>query len=162
MDFADPIWINISGFSLKDIQVNAECDDLARARLRYAMGSEVPALNTRHGVFISISADFHGTLSEDGCILPSQLCTPAIKHQDYESDLVHALRADNGDPVYVPTTCVYFDVDEVFLLVTDPNASGALKDVKHVLVTNAQIQLVCPGKLAGGFYLHKTMLKDGP
>lgn len=76
----------------------------------------------------------------------------------YDTNLVHALRSDNGDSVYVPTTSVYSGIDEIVQPQSDPNASAALEDVRGVGVTNTQIQLACPGKPAGLLYLHETML----
>jgi hypothetical protein len=86
------------------------------------------------------------------------LCTPAIKQQGYNSNLIQALRSDDGNSAYVPTTSVYSGVDEVVRPQIDPNASGPLLDVRNVGVTNTQIQLACPGLPAGSFYLHETML----
>ncbi|KAF5867172.1 hypothetical protein ETB97_004093 [Aspergillus alliaceus] len=108
--------------------------------------------------FIPISSDFHGTLLEGNCIDPSQMCTPAIKQQGYESNFVHALRANNGDSAYVATTSMYSGVDLIVQPQTDPDASAALYDVRKVGVTNVKARIFCPGKLAGSFYFHKTML----
>lgn len=177
-DFADPVWVNIPGNSLDDIQINSEYVAYA---INYIHGI---TNNTRIGViswsqggldvqwalkywtstreavedFMPISADFHGTLLDVPCILPTPLCTPAIAQQNYESNLIHALRADGGDSAYVPTTSVYSGVDEVVQPQIDPDASGALKDIRNVGATNTQIQLACRGKPAGSFYLHETML----
>ncbi|KAJ6080511.1 hypothetical protein N7467_010264 [Penicillium canescens] len=98
--------------------------------------------------FMAISADFHGSLFELPCIVPSPLCTPALKQQGSESNLIHALRSDGGDSAYVPTTSPQ----------SDRNASATLHKARNVGVTNTQIQLACPGKPAGSFYLHETML----
>ncbi|KAJ5308585.1 hypothetical protein N7508_003964 [Penicillium antarcticum] len=107
---------------------------------------------------MTISADFHGTLAELPCIVPSSLCTPALKQQRYETKFIQTLRADDGDSTYVPTNGVYSGVDDVVQPENGPNVSAILHDARNVGVTNAQIQLACPGEPAGGFYLHETTL----
>ncbi|KAB8234680.1 uncharacterized protein BDW43DRAFT_299400 [Aspergillus alliaceus] len=159
---AYPMWVNLLGISLEDFQTNAEYIAYA---INYISGvsNKSPIgywLSTRGVVsdFIPISSDFHGTLLEGNCIDPSQMCTPAIKQQGYESNFVHALRANNGDSAYVATTSMYSGVDLIVQPQTDPDASAALYDVRKVGVTNVKARIFCPGKLAGSFYFHKTML----
>lgn len=177
-DFADPVWVNIPGDSLGDVQTNAEYVAYA---INYISGvsnnSKIGAVSWSQGGldvqwalkywpstreiledFMAISADFHGTLFELPCIVPSPLCTPAIKQQGSESNFIHTLRADGGDSAYVPTTSVYSGIDEVVQPESDPNASATLHDARNVGVTNTQIQLACPEKPAGSFCLHETML----
>ncbi|KAE8392680.1 hypothetical protein BDV23DRAFT_192419 [Aspergillus alliaceus] len=166
-EFADPMWVNLLGISLEDFQTNAEYIAYA---INYISGLVAGGLTTQwvlkywlstRGVvsdFIPISSDFHGTLLEGNCIDPSQMCTPAIKQQGYESNFVHALRANNGDSAYVATTSMYSGVDLIVQPQTDPDASAALYDVRKVGVTNVKARIFCPGKLAGSFYFHKTML----
>ena len=177
-DFADPVWVNIPSESLGDIQVSSEYVAYA---MNYISGI---SNNTKIGVlswsqgsidvqwalkywpstrdvvddFMAISGDFHGTLFEYLCLYPNQLCTPSIRQQGYNSNLIRALRSEDGDSAYVPTTSVYTGVDEVVQPQSDPNASASLKDVRKVGVTNNQIQLACPGKPAGSFYTHAAML----
>lgn len=181
-DFADPVWVNIPGDSLGDIQVNAEYVAYAINYI-HGISNETDGKDgigviswsqggidvqwalkywpsTRESVadFMPLSADFHGSLFEFPCLSPSPLCTPALRQQGYQSDLIHALRGEDGDSAFVPTTSVYSGLDEIVQPQSDPGASGALEDVRGVGVTNAQIQLVCPGRPAGSFYLHETML----
>lgn len=177
-DFADTVWVNIPGNSLNDVQINSEYVAYA---INYIYGI---ANNTKIGIiswsqggldvqwalkywpstreavedFMPVSADFHGTLLDVPCILSSPLCTPAIKQQGYNSTLIHTLRADGGDSAYVPTTSVYSGVDEIVQPQIDPDASGALKDIRGVGAANTPIQLACRGKPAGSFYFHSTML----
>lgn len=175
--FADPVWVNIPGNSLGDIQVNAEYVAYAINYIAAISNTTIGVISWSQGAidvqwalkywsstrdavedFMPISADFHGTLLEVLCVAPNLLCTPAIKQQSYDSELVQALRADDGDSAYVPTTSVYSGVDEIVQPQFDPRASAALEDVRDVGVTNAQIQLACPGMPAGLLYLHETML----
>lgn len=176
-EFADPVWVNIPGNSLGDIQTSAEYVAYAINYISGISNTKIGAISWSQGAldvqwalkywpsirevledFMPISADFHGTLAEIACIVPTPLCTPAIKQQGYETHFIHTLRANDGDSAYVPTTSVYSGVDEVVQPQSDPNASAFLHDTRNVGVTNTQIQLACPGKLAGGFYLHETML----
>ncbi|KAJ5281404.1 hypothetical protein N7478_006776 [Penicillium angulare] len=176
-DFADPIWVNIPDHSLGDIQVVSEYVAYAINYVSAISKTKIGVISwsqggidvqwalrywpsTRDAVedFMPISPDFHGTLFEYACVFPNRLCTPSIRQQGYESNLIHALRNEDGDSAYVPTTSVYSGVDEIVQPQSDPNASGTLKDVRRVGVTNTQIQLACPGKPAGGFYTHEAML----
>jgi hypothetical protein len=177
-DFADPVWVNIPGNSLGDIQVSAEYVAYAINYISgISNGSKIGVIvwsqggidvqwalkywpSTREIVddFMPISSDFHGTLLDNLCFVPVPPCTPAAKQQSSESNLIHVFRAHDGDSAYVPTTSVYSGVDEVVQPQSDPDASAALKDHRKVGVTNTQIQLACPGKPAGSFYLHETML----
>ncbi|KAJ5179692.1 hypothetical protein N7492_002902 [Penicillium capsulatum] len=176
--FADPVWVNIPNYSLGDIQTNAEyvayamnyisgiSNDTKIGVISWSQGAiDIQwALkywpSTRDAVedFMPISADFHGTLFELLCVTSNPLCTPAIKQQGAESNLIHALRSDDGDSAYVPTTSVYSGIDQIVQPQIDPNASAALKDVRGVGRSNTQIQLACPGMPAGLVYFHETML----
>lgn len=176
-DFADPVWVNIPGYSLGDVQVNSEYVAYAMNYIAGISNSTIGVISWSQGGLdvqwalkywpstrdvledlMALSADFHETLFELLCITPNLLCTPSVKQQGADSNLIQALLADDGDSAYVPTTSVYSGLDQVVEPQSDPNASGALKDVRNVGVTNAQIQLVCPGKPAGSIYLHETML----
>ncbi|CAG7961306.1 unnamed protein product [Penicillium salamii] len=176
-DFADAIWVNIPNNSLADIQFSSEF-------IAYAINYVAGITNTTIGVvaasqgnigvqwalkywpsardsvsdFLAISADFHGSLLAEECLIPNSACTPAVMQQEYDSNFIKTLRSDDGDSALVPTTSVYSGPDEVVTPQTDPDASGALKNALGVGATNVQIQLACPGLPAGGFYPHAGLL----
>ncbi|KAJ6051897.1 hypothetical protein N7460_002431 [Penicillium canescens] len=161
-DFADPVWINIPGNTLADIQITAEYIAYA---INYISGISQDTKigywpSTRDSVddFLVISGEFHGSLSAEPCLVQSSLCTPAIRQQGYDSNFIKTLLAEDGDSAYVPTTSVYSGIDELVAPQVGPNASARLKDVRGVGVTNTQIQLACPGLPAGTFYTHDPML----
>ncbi|KAJ5295300.1 hypothetical protein N7508_010121 [Penicillium antarcticum] len=177
-NFADSVWLNIPDNTLGDIQVTAEYIAYA---INYISGITG---NTKIGVlawsqgsidvqwalkywpstwdsvsdFLSISGEFHGSLSEELCLVPNTLCKPALRQQSYDSNLITTLRAGDGDSAYVPTTSVYSGIDELVAPQVGPEASARLKDVRGVGVTNTQIQLACPGKPAGTLYTHDPLL----
>ncbi|KAJ5403786.1 hypothetical protein N7509_003657 [Penicillium cosmopolitanum] len=187
-DFADPVWVNIPGNSLGDIQVNAEyvayamnyISAISNASYNGPNGRKIGVISWSQGGidvqwalkywpstrdivedFMALSADFHGTLFAAVCLTSSSpLCTPSIKQQYYNSNLIHALWGghERGDFAFVPTTSVYSGVDQVVQPQIGTNASAYLLDERGVGVSNVQIQVGCPGLPAGGFYLHETML----
>lgn len=172
-----PIWVNIPNNSLSDIQDNAQYVAYAINYLSGRCRQQIGVLgwsqgaldvqwalkywpSTRLGVsdFMAVSADFHGTQVETLCMLAESLCTPAIQQQGYDSIFVRALRGEDGGSAYVPTTSVYSGVDIVVQPQSGERASGALRDVRGVGVSNTQVQVACAGKPAGGFYSHSAML----
>ncbi|KAJ5770633.1 uncharacterized protein N7511_002684 [Penicillium nucicola] len=177
-DFADPVWLNIPGNTLGDIQVTAEyiayainyiagiCDNAQIGVLAWSQGSiDVqwalkywPSTWASVSDFLSISGEFHGTLLEIPCVVPNPVCKPALRQQSYNSNLITTLRAGDGDSAYVPTTSVYSGIDELVSPQSGPEASARLNDVRGVGVTNTQIQLACPGKPAGSLYTHDPLL----
>ncbi|KAJ5714973.1 uncharacterized protein N7483_012154 [Penicillium malachiteum] len=183
--FADPVWVNIPNTSLSDTQLSSEyvayainyisdtCissptknDATSIGMLSFSQGGinvqwalkYWPSTRDTVSDFMAISADFHGSKLEGICSGLNDTCTPAIRQQGYESDFIHALRKDGGDSAYVSTTSVYSGVDEVVQPQSGENASAALNDVRDVGVSNTQVQIACPGKRAGGFYTHESML----
>jgi hypothetical protein len=176
-DSTNPVWVNIPNNSLSDIQDNAEYVAYAINYLSTLCHRQIGVLSwsqgsldvqwalkywpsTRASVsdFMAVSPDYHGTLVQTLCMLDEPLCTPSIQQQGYESAFIHALREGDGDSAYVPTTNVYSGVDLVVEPQSGDHASGALRDVRGVGVSNTQIQVACPGKPAGGFYSHSAML----
>jgi hypothetical protein len=186
-NFADPVWINIPGNSLGDVQVNAEYVAYAMNYISAISNSSSSSNGRKIGVvswsqggidvqwalkywpssrevvndFMALSADFHGTLFAAVCLTSSSpLCTPSFKQQYYNSNLIQTLRGgdEGGASAFVPTTSVYSGVDEVVQPQIGTNASAYLLDERGVGVSNVQIQVGCPGLPAGGFYLHETML----
>lgn len=178
-DFADPVWVNIPGNSLDDIQLNAQyvayainylSDVSNNAKIGLISWSQggVDAQwafkywpSTREVVqdFMPVSPDFHGSLIGLTCLgFPSPACTPAEIQQGYNADLINTLRADGGDSAYVPTTSMYSSFDEIVEPQRGADASAYLLDAHNVGVTNNQVQLVCPGQVAGSIYTHESML----
>ncbi|KAJ5474744.1 hypothetical protein N7475_004310 [Penicillium sp. IBT 31633x] len=160
----DPVWVNIPGTSRGDIQSNAEyvayainyiaaVSQGAIGVLAWSQGSvDVQwALKywppTREAVsnFLVVSGDFHGTVVEMLCGLAEWVCPPSVLQQGYAARFIRALRGEDGDSAYVPTT-------------KRGLASGALGDVRGVGVSNVQVQIVCAGRPAGGLYSHSATL----
>ncbi|CAI7641441.1 unnamed protein product [Penicillium glandicola] len=173
----DPVWVNIPGNSLGDIQSNAEYVAYA---INYISGlSQRPigvlswsqgsldvqwALkywpSTRAAVsdFMAVSGDFHGTIVETMCVLAKSVCSPAVQQQGYDTNFIRALRGGDGDSAFVPTTSVYSGNDFIVQPQSGGWASGALEDVRGVGVSNVQVQVACAGRAAGGSYSHSAML----
>lgn len=78
--------------------------------------------------------------------------------QGYAARFIRALRGEDGDSAYVPTTSVYSGFDFVVEPQSGGLASGALGDVRGVGVSNVQVQIVCAGRPAGGLYSHSATL----
>ncbi|KAF4766324.1 hypothetical protein N7455_005795 [Penicillium solitum] len=173
----DPVWVNIPGNSLGDIQSNAEYVAYA---INYISGlSQRPigvlswsqgsldvqwALkywpSTRAAVsdFMTVSGDFHGTLVATLCALAKSFCPPAVQQQGYDTRFIRALRGEDGDSAFVPTTSVYSGNDVIVQPQSGRWASAALGDVRGVGVSNVQVQVACAGRAAGGSYSHSAML----
>ncbi|KAI9867725.1 MAG: hypothetical protein M1813_008525 [Trichoglossum hirsutum] len=181
--FADPLWLNIPGYSLDDIQVNAEYVVYAIHYISGITGGKnVSVVTWSQGSLdmqwalkywpsarqlvndhIAISGDYHGTkLAYAICpgLLqnPSLGCTPSVFQQTYDSKFVSKLRSGGGDSAYVPTTTVYSAFDEVVQPQADSGASSYLNDAHGVGVTNNMLQAVCTGSPAGGIYGHASVL----
>ncbi|KAJ5501607.1 hypothetical protein N7453_006424 [Penicillium expansum] len=173
----DPVWVNIPGNSLGDIQSNAEYVAYA---INYISGlSQRPigvlswsqgsldvqwALkywpSTRAAVsdFMAVSGDFHGTVLATLCMLVTPFCSPAVQQQGYDTTFIRALRGKDGDSAFVPTTSVYSGNDFIIQPQSGGWASAALEDVRGVGVSNVQVQVACAGRAAGGSYSHSAML----
>ncbi|KAL5364823.1 hypothetical protein BJX96DRAFT_179301 [Aspergillus floccosus] len=178
-DFADPVWLNIPGNSLDDVQVNSEyvayainylsgiCNDSKIGVISWSQGGLDTQWafkywpSTRDVVqdFMPVSPDFHGSLIGGACPgFASPTCTPAVLQQAYDTNLIHTLRSHGGDSAYVPTTTLYSSLDEIVQPQIGTEASAYLQDIRAVGVTNNQVQLVCPGQIAGSIYTHESML----
>ncbi|GAO47542.1 alpha/beta-hydrolase [Saitoella complicata NRRL Y-17804] len=110
--------------------------------------------------FIPISPDFHGTVSAYALCpgfrkLP---CDPAIIQQEYSSKFVQTLREGGGDSAYVPTTTLYSIYDEIVQPTSGTDASAYLKSSGFAQASNNEVQSLCPGRPAGGFYTHEGVL----
>ncbi|KAH7064885.1 lipase B precursor [Macrophomina phaseolina] len=184
--YADPVWLNVPGALLGDAQANAEHVAYAINYISgISRGARVSVISwsqggldtqwalthwpsTRAAVadFLPVSADLHGTvlanalcLSPGGGSLGLGPCAPAVVQQQYNSRFVEALRAGGGADAYVPTTSLYSGfLDEIVQPQSGTAASAFVGDARGVGVTNAEVQVVCRGMPAGGFYTHESML----
>ncbi|EME40990.1 hypothetical protein DOTSEDRAFT_56045 [Dothistroma septosporum NZE10] len=159
---ADPVYLNLPGMNLADIQGAAEYVAYAVTTISWSAGSVDaqwalkywPSIRPKYDNKISISADYHGT------ILAQSLCPgtvtlgsdPAICQQRYNSTFIRTLRNNGGDSAYIPSTNVYSIFDEIVQPQEDPNASGFLNDARGVGVTNVELQSVCGAVLPGGAF----------
>ncbi|KAF2837719.1 alpha/beta-hydrolase [Patellaria atrata CBS 101060] len=178
--FADPLWVNIPGTSLGDVQISAEyvayainyissiCGSRKVAVVTWSQGS----LNTQWGLkywpstrdavsdFVALSPDFHGSMTAD--ILCPLLglfgCTPSVMQQRYNSKFIATLRGKGGDSAFVPTTTVYSGTDEVVQPQRGKTASGYIQDSRSIGVSNNYVQDLCPGQVAGKTVLHGGIL----
>lgn len=182
--FADPIYLNIPGLLLGDAQIHAEYVSYA-IQYAQAITNINPAIvtwsqgslnaqwafkywpSTRKIVtdHIAISPDYHGTvlaylLCPGLLLVNGVVCTPAVVQQEYASAFVTRLRSSNGDSAYVPVTTVYSGFDEIVQpqISGTVAASGFIKDIRGVGVSNTYLQEACLGLPAGGVYLHEGVL----
>ncbi|EDN92679.1 hypothetical protein SS1G_08542 [Sclerotinia sclerotiorum 1980 UF-70] len=181
-DYADPVYLSIPNAFTSDAQINAEYVAYA-LQYFYAMTSRKPAIVTwsqgsldAHWAFkywpsvrnivtdhIAISPDYHGTVLAyilcPGFALGNGIaCTPSVLQQTYESNFVKRLRSTDGDSAYVSTTSIYSLTDEIVQPQAGTAASGFIKDVRGVGVSNTFLQGACAGLPAGGLYTHAGVL----
>ncbi|KFX96802.1 hypothetical protein V490_03118 [Pseudogymnoascus sp. VKM F-3557] len=176
--YADPVWLNIPGYSLGDAQVNGEYVAYAMNYLSGVSGQKnisviswsQGGLNTQWGLkywpstrsivsdFVALAPDFKGTVEADlACtILTLSLCTPSIKQQRNRSNFIAKIRDNGGDSAYVPTTTFYSATDEIVQPEIGIGASSYILDARGVGVTNNQIQEMCPGTIQ--IVLHEGVL----
>lgn len=185
--YADPVWLNIPGAQLNDVQVNSEYVAYA---INYISGISANknisvvtwsqgGLNTQWAFtfwpstrsvvsdFIPVAGDFRGTtqfnllcLSPGGATaVQAPYCAPAFQQQEAASALVTAFRARGGGNAYVPTTSLYSGFfDEIVQPQTGTGASAFLQGPAS-LVRNNEFQKVCPAGSGGAsFYGHATSL----
>ncbi|KAH8660489.1 hypothetical protein BX600DRAFT_383634, partial [Xylariales sp. PMI_506] len=177
--YADPVWLNVPQFLNGDAQESAEYVAYAINYISSVSGGKnvsviawsqgnvnthwalkywpsARALTSNH---IAMSPDFHGSTSGGLLCASGSSCTPAILQQDYNANFIKTLRANNGDSAYVPTTTLFSsNMDQSVQPQAGTNASAYLKDVRGVGVTNNEVQVVCAGKAAGGFFTHEGIL----
>jgi hypothetical protein len=112
--------------------------------------------------FIAISPDYRGTveafLACPGGIIDVLVCAPSLFQQRSASNFVNTLRSNGGDSAYVPTTTVFSATDEVVQPQSGALASALINDARGVGTSNNQVQTVCAGATAGGFYTHEGVL----
>ncbi|RCI11495.1 hypothetical protein L249_7697 [Ophiocordyceps polyrhachis-furcata BCC 54312] len=179
--YADPVWLNLPAFSTGDIQVYAEYVAYAihyvasRAGGRkvtvvglgqasvtnhWALKYWPSTRNVTAGEF-AVSGDYHGSVAA----LPSSVVlsgignVPALIQQWNQSQFIRALRSHGGGSAYVPTTSVFTGFQDALVQPqTGPGASAVVDDERRVGVTNAEVQVVCRGRAAGGFYNFASVL----
>ena len=177
--YADPIWLNIPQNSLSDAQTTSEYAAYAIhyisgitqnqnvSVITFSQGSLNvqwafkfwPSTRTITSNLIALSPDYHGTVNAELlCLAGKGPCTPAVLQQFYNSTYVQALLRNDGDSAYVPTTNVRSSTDQIVQPQTGALASGVLKDVRNVGVTNVLVQDVCPLQPAGTLVTHEGIL----
>ncbi|KAK1074624.1 hypothetical protein LTR74_000867 [Friedmanniomyces endolithicus] len=174
----DPVWLNIPGYLLNDAQTNAEYVAYAInyisaisahrqiAVLGWSQGNidtqwafkYWPSTRSKVTDHVAFSPDYHGTVLANFLALGEPL-PPSVLQQEYTSTFITTLRAEGGDSAYVPTTTVYSGfLDEVVEPQQGVGASAFLKDARGVGVSNNEVQSICAGQPAGGFYTHEGIL----
>ncbi|KAK2052460.1 alpha/beta-hydrolase [Colletotrichum caudatum] len=181
--YADPVWLNIPGALLADAQTNSEYVAYAINYINGVSSQNSSIISWSQGGldtqwaftfwpstrgvvtnFFPVSPDFHGTVLANGLCLspgdgaPNAPCDPSVIQQQYTSQFINTLRARGGADAYVPTTTFHTALDEVVEPMQGTIASAFLNDARRVGVTNIEVQSVCAGRPAGGFYGHATML----
>nr|POE49011.1 lipase b [Quercus suber] len=175
----DPVWLNIPGQLLNDAQTNAEyvayavnyISGISQHRkvavIAWSQGNinaqwaykYWPSTRYRVTDHIAFSPDYHGTVLANLIAIPGEPLPPAILQQEYNSKFITRLRLNGGDSAYVPTTTVYSGFfDEIVEPQQGTGASAYLLDRQHEGVSNNEVQQVCAGQAAGGFYLHEGTL----
>lgn len=178
VDWADPVWVNVPGNLLGDVQGNAEYTAYALNYIASLAKRDVAIVAWSQGNIdtqwalkywpstrkvttdhIAISADYKGTILADPLVLAQVANDPSIVQQRSASELIRALRSDGGDSGYVPTTSVYSGfIDEVVQPQSGTGASAYLLDARNVGVTNNEVQVVCKGQPGGSIYTHESMM----
>lgn len=178
VSYADPVWVNIPGQLLNDAQSNAEYAAYAVNYISSLTSSNVSMIAWSQGNIdsqwaykywpstrnvtsdhVAISPDYKGTVLADFADLSGLTNDPSVLQQEYFSKFITTLRSDNGDSGYIPTTVLYSSFfDEVVQPQQGTGASAYLLDARGVGVTNTEVQLTCPGGVAGSFYTHEGML----
>lgn len=133
--YGDPVWLNIPGNLLGDAQESAEyvayaihyisslCGNNNVSVIAWSQGNldtqwafkYWPSARKLVTDFISVSADFHGTVLANVLCpsFPKLPCPPSVIQQRYTSNFIRTLRSDGGDSAYVPTTSIYSSTDEI-------------------------------------------------
>lgn len=186
--FADPVWLNVPGAQLGDVQINSEYVAYAINYISAVSGSvanpkKIAIVSWSQGGldtqwvlkywpstrkivqdFLPVSPDFHGTVFANGLCLSgtSDLnvpCAPALIQQEYTSNLIQQLRKNGGDKAFVATTTFYSGFfDEVVEPQQGTAASAYLPAGPNAPASNNEVQNVCALQPAGGFYGHAGVL----
>lgn len=185
--YADPVWLNLPGASLGDIQVNSEyiayainyISGISQNKNVSIISWSQGGLNTQWAFtfwpstralvsdFIPVAPDFHGSINANAlCLsvggagaLQAPYCAPAFQQQEYDSALITAFRAKGGDTAYVPTTTLYSGFFDEIVEPQQGTAASAYLQGPSTLVTNNEFQTVCPAGSGGAsFFGHATSL----
>ncbi|KAF4998698.1 hypothetical protein FGRMN_3024 [Fusarium graminum] len=180
VEWADPVWVNVPELLLGDAQVNAEYAAYALNYIASVTKRDTSVIAWSQGNIdvqwalkywpstrktttdhVAISADYKGTILANFVDITGLTNTPSVVQQEAGSDFIKTLRSNGGDSGYVPTTSLYSSFfDEVVQPQEGTEASAYLLDARNVGVTNAEVQQVCSGKLAGSFYTHESILAN--
>ncbi|KAH7309174.1 hypothetical protein B0I35DRAFT_471039 [Stachybotrys elegans] len=177
-DWADPVWVNVPGKLLDDVQTNAEYAAYALNYIASITGRNVSVIGWSQGNIdaqwafkywpstrrvtsdhIAISADYKGSTILSALMPLKLLNTESVLQQGPDTKLIAALRSNGGDSGYVPTTSIYSGFfDEIVQPMSGKEASAYLLDARKVGVTNVEVQQVCAGYPAGTLYTHEGVL----
>lgn len=182
--YADPVYLNIPGAQLNDIQTNAEYVAYAINYINALTHSNVSLYTWSAGSIssrwatkywpstvksitnaVAISPDYHGTTL--AYLLDPQYprfpTAPAVVQQEYNATFIATLRNNGGASPRVPLTNIFTEFDEI----VEPQgstgktmASGYSADDYNVGVTNILLQETCTVALpAGSIYNdHESIL----
>lgn len=178
--FADIVWIDNPQLSLEDAQMNAEyvayavnfisgvCNNANVSIIAWSQGTADtqwalkywPSTNKKVTDYVALSPEFHGTQTFNMICpgFPKIPCDPSLVQQTSNSQWVTALRQDNGDSAYVPTTTIYSSSDQIVQPQTGNGASGFISNTRQVGASNYEIQTICAGQPGGSLYTHEGVL----
>ncbi|KAK4613138.1 Lipase B [Fulvia fulva] len=175
---ADPVWLNIPGYLNGDSQLNAEyvayainyISSITNQKIAVGAWSQGgfitqwatkywPSIRSQITDIVAFSPDYKGTTISN---LITNLDVPfprSYYQQAFNSSFVSALRAGGGDSAYVPTTTVHSGLFDVIVQPqSGTEASAFLRDERGVGVSNHEVQEICSGQPAGGYYGHAGVL----
>ncbi|KFA81208.1 hypothetical protein S40288_07527 [Stachybotrys chartarum IBT 40288] len=179
-DWADPVWVNVPGDMLDDVQTNAEYAAYAMnyiasltkrnvAVIGWSQGNLIaqwafkywPSTRKTTTDHVAVSANYNGSASSGFSSAIAATKKPSLLQQQAESKFIARLRSDGGDSAYVPTTSIYTgNYDQIVLPQSGRGASAYLLDSRRVGVSNTEVQSTCFGQTAGGFYTHEGVLAN--
>lgn len=179
-DWADPVWVNVPGDMLDDVQTNAEYAAYAMNYIASLTKRNVAVIGWSQGNLIAqwafkywpstrkittdhvaVSANYNGSASSGFSSAIAATKKPSVLQQQAESKFIARLRSDGGDSAYVPTTSIYTgNYDQIVQPQSGSGASAYLLDSRRVGVSNTEVQSACSGQTAGGFYTHEGVLAN--
>ncbi|KAK5701512.1 hypothetical protein LTR97_004327 [Elasticomyces elasticus] len=176
-DIADPVYLNIPRYLLRDAQISAEYVAYAAkyisgvskgqkvAVMTWSQGSVDthwalkywPSARSKVADVINISGDYKGFDSGFEAIGKA---SESLWQQLPSSKFLATLRADGGDSAYLPTTSIMSTTDNVVPQLGGPAASGYIRDARNVGVTNVFIQETCALQPGGVPYTHEGAMSS--